>query len=469
MKTKILLLILFLFIPLITYADGGMIVWPRQIHLDETAQNAIVAWNGQEEIIILSNDIESDGEAVALRMIPFPSNPEITEGNFESFEKITEIVNEKIEEIWGHGYPGSTTDEGKLGANRAEVEIVFQEQIGAHDLTTVKVNDLDYFLNWIKEFAEGKELEIKEISQDFKEGISNYMKRDIRYFVFDVINTKETKESINPLAYRFDSDYLYYPLRITAVSEIEDSYGRIQLFLIAKEFSGKEFEYEYPVEFTQEELSEVNEEIANLFEENVEVLSVDFYGRFSNYPEDLILYPSNLWQRDLTLGSSGREVKMLQNYLINYDFWESDVEATGYFGPITQRALIKFQEAEKYEILKPLGLENGTGYFGEKTKKYFEKISVEREKKSEIVISQWSRDLFLSISGDDVKELQQLLINENVWQRPDIEPTGYFGPITQQAVIRFQDKYASEILEPVGLSNGTGFVGPSTREFLNKQ
>jgi len=80
---------LILVFPVLVFADGGMIPWPPEVELDQSAQNAIIGWNGEEEIIILSIDLESSINATVLRIIPLPSNPsEIKEGSFESFERL---------------------------------------------------------------------------------------------------------------------------------------------------------------------------------------------------------------------------------------------------------------------------------------------------------------------------------------------------------------------------------------------
>lgn len=68
------------------------------------------------------------------------------------------------------------------------------------------------------------------------------------------------------------------------------------------------------------------------------------------------------------------------------------------------------------------------------------------------------RSLGYGMNGDDVRALQKFL---------SVTQTGYFGPLTRQAVIKFQETYASDILSPAGLMSGNGFVGPYTLKKLN--
>ena len=68
--------------------------------------------------------------------------------------------------------------------------------------------------------------------------------------------------------------------------------------------------------------------------------------------------------------------------------------------------------------------------------------------------------------GDEVVKLQEVLIKEGLLAQ-DLN-TGWFGSLTKAAVIKFQEKYASEILNPSGLIKGTGFVASATRAKLNK-
>lgn len=78
-------------------------------------------------------------------------------------------------------------------------------------------------------------------------------------------------------------------------------------------------------------------------------------------------------------------------------------------------------------------------------------------------------DLSLGSRSKQVIMLQKIL-NQNSETRVASEGPGspgneteYFGRATQSAVIRFQEKYADEILVPKGLSRGTGYFGSATR------
>ncbi|HBH71825.1 MAG: hypothetical protein UU88_C0008G0023 [Parcubacteria group bacterium GW2011_GWC1_42_11] len=95
----------------------------------------------------------------------------------------------------------------------------------------------------------------------------------------------------------------------------------------------------------------------------------------------LLLLPNFLFSatvdftRTLSLGSRGEDVRALQKFL-NIDS-DTTVATSGvgsigketdYFGPATRRAVIKFQEKYRAEVLTPAGLSVGTGFFGSGTR-----------------------------------------------------------------------------------------------------
>lgn len=83
--------------------------------------------------------------------------------------------------------------------------------------------------------------------------------------------------------------------------------------------------------------------------------------------------------------------------------------------------------------------------------------------------SQLNNNLYLGMaSNSDVKCLQQFLKNQGADIYPEGLVTGNFGGLTRAAVIKFQEKYAADILIPVGLSRGTGYVGSQTRIKINQ-
>jgi len=78
-------------------------------------------------------------------------------------------------------------------------------------------------------------------------------------------------------------------------------------------------------------------------------------------------------------------------------------------------------------------------------------------------------DLYYGVENyNQVKCLQEFLAGQGTGIYPQGVVTGSFSTDTRSAVARFQEKYATEILWPLGLKSGTGYVGASTRKIINQ-
>ena len=80
----------------------------------------------------------------------------------------------------------------------------------------------------------------------------------------------------------------------------------------------------------------------------------------------------------------------------------------------------------------------------------------------------------VGVANKDVSALKSVLATEGVSSSDagsSLQDKGrdpYFDESTASAVVAFQEKYKSEILAPLGLSRGTGYVGAGTRRKLNQ-
>ena len=212
------------------------------------------------------------------------------------------------------------------------------------------------------------------------------------------------------------------------------------------------------------------------------------------------------FSRNLTVMSTGKDVKELQQFLNNNGFlistkgYGSPNNETTYFGNATKKALIQFQIANNISPAK--------GYFGQATRDFIKNIDENRKlkpkvaepvqietkqdilktevvavststvpvitpepstvpitvtkptpSKSRITTSStessssiFTRDLSFNMSGKDVLFLQEFLIKQNTGSKSEElmknGVTGYFGILTKFALIEFQT--ANGIAPPNG-------------------
>jgi len=80
----------------------------------------------------------------------------------------------------------------------------------------------------------------------------------------------------------------------------------------------------------------------------------------------------------------------------------------------------------------------------------------------------FNTNLNFGMTGQAIETLQIALEKEGFFIAPEEKTAKRFDKSTASAVSGFQQKYGDEILTPLGLKYGTGFVGPTTRTKLNK-
>jgi len=288
----IVFLLLVLFSVSSVYADRCMIPVSPEVSVYEPGQKAILAWNGEEEILILSTDVTSSSETLVLELLPLPSEPEVEAASFQSFEEIQKL-------IWDEGmnqlmYPSED------GARSGSVEVVFHEEIGAHNITVVRATDAVELVDWIEDFLKANGVDETVSLGDFEPIVKDYMGRGFRYYVLDLITVTSDERSVDPILYRFNSDFLYYPLVITSPVPGETD---IVLFLLAEGKVDNDYqplqiayyqiigESPKPIEFllSKGDISKIHLRIGELFEDGAWLTVLKYDGKLSWLTRDLMI------------------------------------------------------------------------------------------------------------------------------------------------------------------------------------
>ena len=178
-------------------------------------------------------------------------------------------------------------------------------------------------------------------------------------------------------------------------------------------------------------------------------------------PEPIRIAASSL-TKDLRNGSRGGEVVLLQEFL-QKNGWgiPNDGPVTGHFGGVTEKALKKFQEAQG---LAPTGVVDfstrdaiNIPVVKKSDVSASEKIVAPVVKKQDSALA-FTRFLGPRMKGSGVALLQEFL-QKNNWGISNNDPvSGYFGSVTEKALIKFQQANGLE---------AAGTLGPKTRELIN--
>jgi len=259
-KLLILLTIGIFLIPILVLGDGMVLPdYEEKVYLPN--QKAVITWDGEEEVMILSTKIKTDNLANMAWVIPIPSKvkPEIEKGDIDIFYDLADLFRRDRKAPGFMGVEGP--DKG--------VEVIEFKKVDIYDITTLKATDAGALVDWLnangyivpesvtpvfQEYCDQedfyfiankinlankyKDLTITDedrvcakIVADYYEGYTRIDEQKIYWALEDMDGCKEaTFEAVNvlvelaqgiatPIKITFQPQVLFYPLKISSVNE----------------------------------------------------------------------------------------------------------------------------------------------------------------------------------------------------------------------------------------------------------
>jgi len=274
------------------FADRGMIPVNPNARIFEPTQRAMIAWNGKEEILLLSTDVSASESTMVLEVLPLPSEPKVKKGALETFQKAVALINSKLTKP-----KALSRGEAEAAVKVPSGEVTFHKKIGAHDISVTHLLNAKSFVDWVRDYLRSLGIDEEVISGEMKKLIEKYIENDFVWFVFDVISLSEETVTNEPIQYHFGTERLFYPLEITNTGEGDTS---IELLILTprllSNFPGLpitrvQLKHD-PITITNNELKMLNKDMYDLLG-NVERLKLRIWeieGDLKSFNKDLLAY-----------------------------------------------------------------------------------------------------------------------------------------------------------------------------------
>jgi len=271
----------------VLFADRGIIPFDSGVRIFEPNQKAFIAWNGKEEILLLTTDVKAEKKTEVLEVLPLPSKPEVKKGDTEIFNRCVWLINKRMRKRM-------LMKKGVTSVPKAAGELVFYKKIGVHDISVIHVLNKRGFIQWVEEYLESKKVKNPKIPEKIKKIVEEYLRENFKWFVFDVVSLDEKLKSVEPIEYRFKTESLYFPLKITRNIQ---GYTKIDLLVLSPTLLKKFPKYpihkiklrHLPITLTSNEIRYISEEIYRFLNvENAKLRIWRIEGKLSEFKDDLI-------------------------------------------------------------------------------------------------------------------------------------------------------------------------------------
>lgn len=202
--------------PLFVNADGGLFIESRpDMYMDETAQQAVIFYEGGIETLILATTFKGNAADFGW-VIPTPGRPKVTKASAEVFTKLEEITRDQY---YRDNY--LEMEPMDVGAYRADksVTVIETKKIDYYHIDILEATDATALANWLKENNYHFPISEQYILNDYIENKWYFVaiKIDSTAQGSDRVNLALEAGRATPLKIVFPTDSIVYPMKISSI------------------------------------------------------------------------------------------------------------------------------------------------------------------------------------------------------------------------------------------------------------
>ena len=154
--------------------------------------------------------------------MPLPSEPTVSVAGTGVFSRVmayakTNGISFTLRDIWNLIYMTNGSGSHEDDSREKGISIEFTADIAEHDITVIHIESWGHLRQWLVQFAADKQIPMEFDIDSIEKTVVAYASDGISYFLFDVVDLAKNERSTNPLVMDFESDKLYYPLRVNAL------------------------------------------------------------------------------------------------------------------------------------------------------------------------------------------------------------------------------------------------------------
>jgi hypothetical protein len=175
--------------------------------------------------------------------------------------------------------------------------VTFYKKIGAHHISVTKVLNGRRFISWVRKYLATKGYKRARIPSKLVKVVKEYIRDGFKWFVFDIVEVGKRQVTTDAIKYTFDTNQMYYPLRIT---KTETGHTKVKLIVLTPYLfnnsafvglPGRRIRVPHsPVSVTRAELKRISKDMYKLLgrRDSYRLRIWEIGGRLDSFKKDLL-------------------------------------------------------------------------------------------------------------------------------------------------------------------------------------